>query len=199
MNFKTSLKVSAPKEHSELMARVAEKIAEEKNFKYILDMGTGTGYIALFLQEKGFKTDGCDISFHAVKLAKGNCKGRNINMFQSNLFTNVKNRYDMILFNPPASGKGGESVLSNIIRKTFFRKFLAPIFYKISSRRRLSLIFNFLRNAQHFLNKNGVVLVYLNPKEIEIIKIHFKKIYDISIIKHKEMANSLKIIIGRLK
>ncbi len=199
MNIKNSLKVSSPKEHSGLMAKIAEKIAREKNFSYILDMGTGTGYIALFLNEKGFKTEGCDISPFAVELAKENCNGKNIKIFQSDLFSDVKNKYDMILFNPPASGSGGENTLGNFIRRTFLRKPLSAIFYKISSKKRLSLVFNFLKNAQNFLKKNGIILIYLNSKEIDIMKENFKEIYDISTITHQKMANNLKIMMGILR
>jgi len=199
MKIKTSLKVSSPKEHSQLMARIACKMAKEKKYKKILDMGTGTGYIALALYEKGFKVEACDISPHSVELARENVKGKEIPIFQSDLFTGVKKKYDLILFNPPASGAAGENPLSNFIRKTRLRKPLAALFYILKSRKRFQFILNFLRQAKNFINSKGRVLIYMNPGELRKIEPKLKQDYNFVRINHEKTANNLIIVATELK
>ena len=199
MKIKTSLKVSSPKEHSKLMAEVAGEIAKEKGYKKILDMGTGTGYIALLLYEKGFEAEGCDISHHSVKLARENSKGKNLPIFQSDLFSNVQKKYDIILFNPPASGKAGENPLSNLIRKTRLRKSLSAVFYKLTLKKRFQLILKFLKDAKNFINEKGMILIYMNPEELGLIKQRLREDYNLFRINHKKTANNLIVVSAELK
>ncbi|MFX0075432.1 MAG: methyltransferase [Candidatus Hermodarchaeota archaeon] len=87
-----------------------------KKIKYILDMGTGTGIIALFLNEikkriVNFSPTifASDILENALKCAKLNEMKNNfeksINFIHSNLFKNFPERllncFNIIIFNPP--------------------------------------------------------------------------------------------------
>ena len=76
----------------------------------ILDLGTGTGciIISLFLElnkKINVTGDGVDISDDALEIAKKNARYHNledkINFFKSNWFSNVKNKFDIIVSNPP--------------------------------------------------------------------------------------------------
>ena len=76
------------------------------NPKKILDVGTGTGCIALMLKKLYPKStvDACDISFEALDLAKENSEINNleINLFQSDLLSDVEEvDYDIIVANLP--------------------------------------------------------------------------------------------------
>ena len=73
-----------------------------------LDLGTGTGAIALALASENahWKIDAIDFSLEAVKLAKVNakiCNISNVNIFQSDWFSQVDSnkKYDLIVSNPP--------------------------------------------------------------------------------------------------
>lgn len=74
-----------------------------------LDLGTGTGAIALALasEQINWKIDAVDFSEAAVELAKSNARMLNltqVNIFQSNWFSSLKcnvNQYDVIVSNPP--------------------------------------------------------------------------------------------------
>ncbi len=74
--------------------------------KRILDLGTGTGAIALAIasERRDCLVDALDFSQDAVALAQKN-KARhmlnNVNVFQSDCFANVEKQYDMIVSNPP--------------------------------------------------------------------------------------------------
>lgn len=83
---------------------------------YILDMGTGTGIIAIFFA-KYFKTNlglnikiyASDILIDAIKLSKKNAKKNGLEneivLIHSNLFNNfpisLKHKFNIIFFNPP--------------------------------------------------------------------------------------------------
>jgi len=76
------------------------------NPKKILDVGTGTGCIALMLKKlyPESTVDACDISFEALDLAKENSEINNleINLFQSDLLSDVEEvDYDLIVANLP--------------------------------------------------------------------------------------------------
>jgi methylase of polypeptide subunit release factors len=72
-----------------------------------LDMGTGTGYIGLYLAQRGWQVDAVDVSPRAVELAQANAErnglaaGGGVRIFLSNLFDQVEGDYDVIAFNPP--------------------------------------------------------------------------------------------------
>ena len=76
------------------------------NPKKILDVGTGTGCIALMLKKlySDSTVDACDISLEALDLAKENAEINNleINLFQSDLLSDVEEvDYDIIVANLP--------------------------------------------------------------------------------------------------
>ena len=76
------------------------------NPKKILDVGTGTGCIALMLKKlyPESTVDACDISLEALDLAKENSEINNleINLFQSDLLNDVEEvDYDIIVANLP--------------------------------------------------------------------------------------------------
>ena len=60
--------------------------------------------------------DMVDVNLRAVKLAKQNAINNNtlnVNVFESNVYENVKNKYDLIITNPPI--RAGKSVVHNIL------------------------------------------------------------------------------------
>ena len=71
----------------------------------ILDIGCGSGVIGLTLKEKipNSIVDLVDISPKALEVAKKNAENLNldVNFIESDVFTNVSNKYDIIISNPP--------------------------------------------------------------------------------------------------
>ena len=70
----------------------------------ILDLCTGSGCIAVALTSKGFtNVTAVDICEKALAVASKNAETNNVNVnfIQSDLFKNIKTRFDIIVTNPP--------------------------------------------------------------------------------------------------
>ncbi len=89
--------IYAPSEDTFLMLEALTKKLKDKYSK-ILEVGVGSGYILEKLQSKGFKNiSGVDINPEAIEISKE----KNLNVKESNLFSKVNGKFDVIFFNPP--------------------------------------------------------------------------------------------------
>jgi len=82
-----------PAEDSFLLQEQVRKYAKGS----VLDLGTGTGILAKTALEKTKNVLAADINEEAVK----NCKKLGIKVVKSDLFSNIKGKFDTIIFNPP--------------------------------------------------------------------------------------------------
>lgn len=81
-----------------------------KNFKYdnpnnktLLDIGCGCGPIGIYSSHLGFTVDMSDVNKRAIHLSKMSLKEQNLNanVFESDAYKNITNKYDYIVSNPP--------------------------------------------------------------------------------------------------
>ena len=98
--------------------------------KDVLDMGTGTGLLAIVAARQGAKVTGCDVNPTAVECAQKNAKKNSVDVkfIVSDLFGNVRGKYDLIVFNPPyvpspeiendgcGGGKQGREVIDRFMK-----------------------------------------------------------------------------------
>lgn len=88
------------------------------NFKTVLDVGCGYGFMGIAIAKKyNCKVDMIDVNERAIHLAKKNI---NINKvegraFVSNIYENVKEKYDLIITNPPI--RAGKEVVLKILKE----------------------------------------------------------------------------------
>ncbi|WP_297089740.1 HemK2/MTQ2 family protein methyltransferase [Thermococcus sp.] len=112
---------------------LAENLAV-KGGEVALDVGTGTGLIALLMARKARFVLGVDINPLAVELARENARLngiKNVEFRLSDLFENVSGKFDAITFNAPylpgepeepidlalVGGKTGREVLDRFIKE----------------------------------------------------------------------------------
>ncbi len=88
-----------PREDSLLLA---ETVKVKKNSN-VLDLGCGTGIIGLLAVKQKAKVLCADVNTKALKLTKKNAEENNLKIktTESNLFSNIKEKFDFIFFNPP--------------------------------------------------------------------------------------------------
>jgi len=132
-----------PSDDSFLIAEQLKKIAKGKS---VLDIGSGSGILAKTAINAGasFVLAG-DISEESVRFLKRN----GINAIKSNLFSKIRKKFDIIVFNPPylpedkREDKESRSITTG-------------------GKRGDELILKFLRSAKKHLNEEGIVLLVLS-------------------------------------
>lgn len=164
MNIKSEDKVYGPEEDSELLLR---HIAECKG--KVLDMGCGTGIIGIQASLNGCEVTCADIDNNALELAKQNAElnKTKIKTILTDLFSEINERYDWIIFNPPYLPEDG----MNDIQLS-------------GGEKGNELTIKFLEQAKEHLRENGKLLFILcslsNPEEVyeKMKKLSYK--YEIS-------------------
>jgi release factor glutamine methyltransferase len=119
--------------------------------KKVLDMGTGSGFIALEMAEKGAEVTAVDKNLEAVKTVdrKAAEKEIEIEARESDLFENVEQKFDLIAFNPPylpgEKGVGDEEIWRGGEKGT-------------------ELTERFLENIDSYLTEEGYAVVILSSR-----------------------------------
>ncbi len=141
-----------PEEDSFLLSKVLDKkipglLQKKPNIK-ILEIGSGSGIQLKKIYEKGIKKENiysCDINPDAVK----KCNSLGFNCIESNLFNNIKKKYDLILFNPPYLPEDLREPKKSQIATT-------------GGKKGSELINKFLKQAKKHLNENGKILLLVS-------------------------------------
>lgn len=116
----------------------------------VLDVGTGTGLLALVAAEKAGHVLGVDVNPEAVRLARENAKLngiKNVEFRVSDLFDRVDGKFDFIVFNPPYLPVDEEDLLG--------RAWSGGV-------DGLEVIKRFVSAAPSHLGKNGVIMLLVS-------------------------------------
>ena len=117
-DFKVNRNTLIPRFETELLVEKTynyiKKYFNKDNIK-ILDIGTGSGCIAITLNKLLNSCDitGIDISSEALEVAKENniSNNTNVKFIESDIFSNVSDKYDVIISNPPYISYGDTEVM----------------------------------------------------------------------------------------
>ncbi len=132
-----------PAEDSYLLAQTLKREIKNKDIR-ALEIGCGSGVQLKALKELGIKNIfGVDISPDAIE----HCKQLGFKCIESDLFSKLKGKYDLIIFNPPylpdhefdkkrdtSGGKKGSEIINRFLKKA--HKYLnknARVFLLVSS------------------------------------------------------------------
>ncbi len=158
--------------------------------KNILDLCTGSGCLAIicsYMFPKS-KIDASDISKKTLEIAKKNIilhKINNINLIKSNLFKNIKKKYDLIITNPPYISYKEKKYLP---KEYFFEPSISLFTYKNG----LYIIEKIINKFRKYLNKKGILICEVGHKKKYIIK--KKKNIKFKWIKTKNKNNNILYI-----
>ncbi|RME80520.1 MAG: methyltransferase domain-containing protein [Caldilineae bacterium] len=139
-----------------------------------LDMGTGTGYIAIRLAQQGWQVVATDVSPRALRLARRNAQANavDIEIIESDLFSAVDGLFDVILFNPPMRADETElsRLLTSILRKSpAVSALLMRLTHGWLGNRRLPFLLDFCRQARNHLAAGGRLLLAVGPEEADAL------------------------------
>ncbi|WP_168867461.1 peptide chain release factor N(5)-glutamine methyltransferase [Enterobacteriaceae endosymbiont of Plateumaris braccata] len=147
------------------------------NTKNILDLGTGTGAIALAIASECNKLNviGIDIVPELINIAKKNANKlsiHNVNFIQSNWFSNLKHqKFDIIVSNPPYIKYKDYLFLEKSIK-------FEPIYSLIAEDNGLSNFNSIILQSTKYLNKFGwIILEHGFNQSNQIMKILQEKKY----------------------
>lgn len=144
-----------------------------KKQKTMLEIGCGSGFLSILAAKMGLKVDSVDINETALNNTRKNAEENNVslNVYKSDLFSNVNKKFDLIVFNPPYLKESDVDIyLSEEEKNT-----LANI----------DTVKRFLNNAKKYLNKKGKILVLLsdlsgiklNGKIVKEQKLDWEKLF----------------------
>ena len=180
IEVENSLGVSPPGKDTSIIAKHASRL----NFKSALEIGTGTGFIPIYLEKCGLSCQGSDINPKSIACSvenarKNNCK---TNFFVSDLFQKVTEKYDLIIFSAPL-GDYSSSFMSKyleIVKSVFPKdsKMLHKAAFELTKNQRAKLIQRFLNECQNYVNKNSMVLMSIHTPELGLVKNLSYKILD---------------------
>lgn len=163
--------VSGVGEGTRRLARRAAELDPET----ALDVGTGTGFIAVHLAARGASCTATDINPAAVRCARRNAvrNGVEIETVRSDLFDTVTGTYDVITFHPPMGRLPHPRLMRLLERvKSLFPRddsIVDPVAFRLLGRGRRRLIRRFLTGMDDHLAADGDVLVTLHPRELSLL------------------------------
>jgi len=193
LEFKVNSSVLIPRPETEEMVRLMLK--EDLDGKEILDIGTGSGCIAISLAKNlpNAKITAIDISNAALEVAKENAKLNNLNIefIHTDIFTYQSDKkYDIIVSNPPYVLESEKSLMKQNVLD--FEPELALFIDDSDPLKYYEFIMNFSKN---YLNPNGQIYLEINQKFYNKLEIICEKYGYGSTIFMKDNYNKNRILI----
>lgn len=196
--------VLIPRQETEILVAKALEYIHKSHYKKILDLGTGSGAIILALAkalEGEFRLFASDISLEALQIAKKNAEAleyllsQQIEFLQSDLFSNIQDRFDLILSNPPYIKKvlDKQDVHSQVLQ------FEPEIALFIDDQSYESWFDGLFQGAFSRLNDQGRFMMEGHESHLENLAGQMKKVGFVSIEIQKDLSGRNRFITGEKK
>ncbi|WP_317367887.1 peptide chain release factor N(5)-glutamine methyltransferase [uncultured Tyzzerella sp.] len=196
MDFLLNNHTLIPRPDTEILVEKTIEIIKEYKFKTVLDIGTGSGAIAISLANYcNINIDALDVNDKALDMAKKNAKlnnVKNINFIQSNIFENVTNKYDIIVSNPPY-------IKTEIIKTLETNvKDYEPMLALDGGNSGLIFYEKITNNAFKYLNKNGYLLFEIGHDQAEEVKqiMEINNFCNITVL--KDLSGLDRVVFGKI-
>ena len=184
-----------PRPDTEILVEKALQVALEKLEKNpphfrILDLGTGTGAIALALaseissicqkQQISLEIIGVDLMLDVVALAQSNAERNKLNVqfLQSRWFENITGQFDLIVSNPPYIDAQDEHLRQGDVR-------FEPLSALVANDAGYADLRHIIELAPSYLNSNGVLLLEHGWQQGEKVRSIFQE-------NHWEMVETVR-------
>lgn len=159
-------RVLIPRFETEELVENTVKYIKKYNYKSIVDIGTGSGCIAITLKKffPEILVDAVDISKDALEVAKKNADKNNVNInfYEGNLLEPLSKKYDVIISNPPYIAYDEE--IMDIVKNN------EPHIALYASNNGLYYYEEILKNVYKYINNNGLIAFEIGYNQGEEIK-----------------------------
>lgn len=166
LRIKVNPSVLIPRPETELL--VEKIIQENPDVKSILEIGTGSGCIAITLKKHlpHCNITASDISSEALQTSRENAELNKVEIefIQSNLFKNIFRKFDLIISNPPYIPQNEYDLLTSEIKK------YEPENALLAAENGIYFYRQILEKAKEFLTENGKNYFEIGYNEAEMIK-----------------------------
>lgn len=195
--FKVSKDTLIPRDETEILARKAIDVINKNNLKSALDIGTGTGILACTIAKYTLsKSTALDVSDNALKIAEENIKNldlsEKVKTLKSNLFEKVREKYDLIVSNPPYIPLSEKATIQKEVT------FDPDLALYTKDEKGLEFYEKISKNAKNYLNKNGYLLFEMGLGQSEDIKQTLEQEGYKNIQIEKDLAGIDRVIIAQI-
>ena len=163
--------VLSPRPETELLVNRAKDIIKKNELKTFLDMGAGTGCIAISLLKlcPYLKGESVDISEKALKIAEKNADLHNVSdrltLKKSDLFSEVTGKFDLIISNPPYIPKKDKPSLQKEVRD-----FEPEIALFTNDDEGIDVYQKIISEADKYLNKGGYLMFEIGYNQGKLLE-----------------------------
>ncbi len=203
LNFKVNENVLIPREDTEVLVGMVMLIIRELHVSkmevHVLDMCTGSGCIAIsLLKQSDFKNyvkmTAVDKSLDALEVAKENAtlNDANVSFIESDLFANVKDKYDLIVSNPPYIKTSIIDTLQKEVKDN------EPMMALDGGEDGLDFYKKIIKEAKNYLNKDGYIAFEIGfdqAKEVSDL-LEQNEYKDIKVI--KDFGSNDRVVIAKI-
>jgi release factor glutamine methyltransferase len=195
-DFQVSPDVLIPRPDTELLIELSLTLIPEQQAYKIIDLGTGSGIIAVTLAVERPAAEVCaaDISPAALKIAEANAikhKVEHIQFYQSHWFDNVPDgKFNLIASNPPYLAEDDLHLQQGDLR-------FEPKAALISSQQGLNDIRIIAESARGRLENEGYLLVEHGYNQQEAVQKLFRALGYHKVLTHKDLSGQPRVTSGQ--
>jgi release factor glutamine methyltransferase len=169
LDFIVTPAVLIPRPETEHLIETALPLARAVNHPRIVDVGTGSGCIAIVLAKElpGAEIEAVDISNDALEIARANAARHQVNVQfrQNDLLTRFPaNSFDMVVSNPPYVGDSEEEQVQLEVRK------FEPRNAVFAGSTGIEIIERLIPQAEDKLHSGGRLVMEISGSIVEAVK-----------------------------
>lgn len=197
LNFKVTPATLIPRPDTELIVELALQRLPPNSVHQVLDMGTGSGIIALCIahSRRNVFMVAVDASPEALAVAMQNASRldvRNVKFLQSDWFSAFdKERFDLIVSNPPYIADSDAHLYQGDLR-------FEPITALASGSDGLDDIRHIIKQAPRYLNENGWLMLEHGYDQAEAVCELLNQSGFISIFSDKDLSGIYRVSGGKI-
>ena len=197
-DFKVNSNVLIPRPDTELLIELSLELLANKPDPQIIDLGTGSGIIAITLaaERPDLKVIATDFSEQALEIAKHNATThqiKNIQFIQSNWFTDItQSKFDLVISNPPYIDNNDPHLSQGDVR-------FEPDSALIAKNQGLLDIIKISNKARHYLKEHGTLLIEHGYNQQAAVQATFKVFNYNNIQTHTDLSGNPRVTTAQWK